>query len=65
MTLHRRDALKGITLGAGSVLLAPVLARLEAQTAGEAVAAKRLAVPPGDYKVAFLVLEQEIGRAHV
>lgn len=41
MSMHRRDALKGISLGAGSVVLAPMLARLEAQVAGKAITAKR------------------------
>ncbi len=41
MTLNRRDALRGLSLGAGSVLLAPILARLEAQAAGKPVTAKR------------------------
>jgi len=34
MAIHRREALKGITLSAGSLVLAPALARLEAQAAG-------------------------------
>ena len=41
MTVHRRDALKGMTLSAGSVLLAPILARLEAQAAGKPITARR------------------------
>src|SRR3954447_21245207 len=41
MTVHRRDALKGISLSAGSVLLAPLLTRLQAQAAGKPVTAKR------------------------
>ena len=34
MTMTRRDVLKGITLGAGSVVLAPVLAQLKAHADG-------------------------------
>lgn len=34
MSISRRDALKGVSLGAGSVLLSPMLARLTAQAAG-------------------------------
>jgi hypothetical protein len=41
MPLHRRDALKGISLGAGSIVLAPVLSRLEAHAAGSAKLPKR------------------------
>lgn len=41
MSMHRRDALKGLTLSAGSLVLAPLLARLQAQAAGQAVTAKR------------------------
>jgi hypothetical protein len=41
MTMHRRDVLKGMTLGAGSVLLAPILSRVQAYAAGQAVAPKR------------------------
>lgn len=41
MSMTRRDALKGMTLSAGSLVLAPVLARLQAQAAGKAVTAKR------------------------
>ena len=41
MPLHRRDALKGISLGAGSLVLAPVLSRLEAHAAGSAKLPKR------------------------
>jgi hypothetical protein len=41
MALHRRDALKGLTLGAGSVLLSPILSRLQARAAGQEVAPKR------------------------
>ncbi|MFQ3594082.1 MAG: DUF1552 domain-containing protein, partial [Gemmataceae bacterium] len=41
MTLNRRDLLKNLTLGAGSVVLAPLLARLEARAAGAPVTAKR------------------------
>ena len=37
MTVNRRDALKGMTLSAGSVLLAPILTRLQAQAAGKVV----------------------------
>jgi hypothetical protein len=41
MSIGRRDVLKGLTLGAGSVLLSPVLARLQATAAGKPVTAKR------------------------
>lgn len=41
MAMHRRDALKGISLGAGSIVLAPVLSRLEAQAAGSTNLPKR------------------------
>lgn len=34
MTTDRRDALKGISLGAGGLLLTPILSRLQAQAAG-------------------------------
>ena len=37
----RRDVLKGMTLGAGSVVLAPILSRLQAQAAGLAEQPKR------------------------
>jgi hypothetical protein len=41
MSLHRRDALKGISLGAGSLILTPVLTKLTAQAAGVAAQPKR------------------------
>jgi hypothetical protein len=41
MVLNRREALKNLSLGAGIVVLAPMLARLEAQAAGAPVTAKR------------------------
>lgn len=41
MTLHRRDALKGLSLGAGALVLSPILSRLEAQAAGTAARPKR------------------------
>ncbi len=41
MTIHRRDAIKGISLGAGSLVLAPVLSRLSAQAAGNPTKPKR------------------------
>ena len=41
MAIHRREALKGISLGAGSLVLAPILARLEAQAAGTAKQPRR------------------------
>ena len=37
--VHRRDALKGLSLGAGSLLLSPMLARMQAQAAGSKAAA--------------------------
>lgn len=36
MAIDRRDALKGISLGAGGIVLAPILSRLAAQAAGTA-----------------------------
>ncbi len=36
MNLHRRDALKGLSLGAGSLVLAPMLGRMQSQAAGVA-----------------------------
>ncbi|MEZ6112327.1 MAG: DUF1552 domain-containing protein [Pirellulaceae bacterium] len=39
--IDRRDALKGLTLGAGSVLLSPMLARMQAEAAGLPVRNKR------------------------
>lgn len=44
MAIQRRDILKGMTLGAGSLVLSPMLSRLQAQAAGEAVTAKRFVV---------------------
>jgi hypothetical protein len=41
MSLNRRDVLKGISLGAGSVLLSPILSRLAAQAAGSNPMPKR------------------------
>lgn len=41
MALHRRDALKGISLGAGSLVLSTILSRLEARAAGSAAMPKR------------------------
>jgi hypothetical protein len=41
MTLNRREILKGLTLGAGSLVLSPLLARLQARAAGLPVTAKR------------------------
>ncbi|MDX1948766.1 MAG: DUF1552 domain-containing protein [Pirellulaceae bacterium] len=41
MPVPRRDALKGLALGAGSLVLSPILSRLQAQAAGKAVTAKR------------------------
>lgn len=41
MTMHRRDAIKGMSLSAGSLLLAPILARIGAQAAGAPVTARR------------------------
>lgn len=41
MAIHRREALKGISLGAGSLVLAPILARLEARAAGTAKQPRR------------------------
>jgi hypothetical protein len=41
MTIHRRDALKGLSLGAGTIVLSPILSRLEAHAAGTAALPKR------------------------
>ena len=41
MTMNRRDALKGLSLGAGTVVLSPILAKLQAQAAGTAKMPKR------------------------
>jgi hypothetical protein len=41
MILPRRDVLKGMTLGAGSVLLSPILSKMQAFAAGQVVAPKR------------------------
>ena len=41
MSVNRRDVLKGMSLSAGSLVLAPLLGRLQAQAAGAPVAAKR------------------------
>jgi len=41
MTIHRRDALKGFSLGAGTLVLSPVLSRLQAQAAGVPTQPKR------------------------
>jgi hypothetical protein len=41
MTIHRRDALKGLSLGAGSLVLSQILSRLEAHAAGTATLPKR------------------------
>lgn len=41
MSIHRRDLLKGISLGAGSLVLAPALSQLAARAAGKAQLGKR------------------------
>ena len=41
MTISRRDILKGISLGAGSLVLSPMLSRLSAEAAGAAQKPKR------------------------
>lgn len=41
MTVNRRDALKGLTLGAGGVLLSPMLAKMQAFASGQTVRPKR------------------------
>lgn len=41
MQLHRRDLLKHVSLGAGSILLAPILSRLQAHADGRPITAKR------------------------
>ncbi|GAB4156215.1 MAG: DUF1552 domain-containing protein [Planctomycetaceae bacterium] len=39
MSLHRRDVLKGLSLGAGSMMLSPILSRMQTQAAGRKNAA--------------------------
>jgi len=39
--MHRRDVLKGVTLGAGGVLLSPLLSKLQAFASGTAATPKR------------------------
>jgi len=41
MAMHRRDVLKGLSLGAGSLVLSPMLQRMQAQAAGAATIGKR------------------------
>ncbi len=41
MSLQRRDLLKGISLGAGSLLLTPIVSKLTAQAAGSAIRPQR------------------------
>lgn len=41
MSMNRRDVLKGVTLSAGGLLLAPILNRMQAFAAGRPVAPKR------------------------
>jgi hypothetical protein len=41
MTMNRRDVLKGMTLSAGSVLLSPILSKMQAFASGRPVAPKR------------------------
>ncbi len=41
MAMNRRDVLKGMTLSAGSVLLSPILDKLQAQAQGRAITPKR------------------------
>jgi hypothetical protein len=41
MQIPRREALKGLSLSAGSVLLSPILSRLQANAAGKPITAKR------------------------
>ncbi len=41
MTLIRRDVLKGMTLGAGSVLLSPILSKMQAFASGQVATPKR------------------------
>ncbi len=54
MAMNRREVLKGMTLSAGSVLLSPMLSKLQAQAQGRNLAPKRFVfvvesngVPPG------------------
>ena len=41
MSLNRRDTLKGLTLGAGSLVLSPLLSKLQAYASGEMVRPRR------------------------
>lgn len=41
MSMNRRDVLKGVTLGASSMLLSPILGKMQAFASGRAVAPKR------------------------
>ncbi|MGF1583176.1 MAG: DUF1552 domain-containing protein [Gemmataceae bacterium] len=41
MAINRRDALKGVSLGAGTMVLAPLVQKLEAHAAGRAQSPKR------------------------
>jgi hypothetical protein len=41
MTMNRRELLKGMSLGAGSLVLSPILSRLHAQASGNPAAARR------------------------
>lgn len=41
VTIHRRQALKGLSLGAGTLVLSPILSRLEAYASGTATTPKR------------------------
>jgi len=41
MTMNRREVLKGVTLGAGGLLLSPVLAKMQAFAAGQVVTPRR------------------------
>lgn len=41
MNMNRRNALKGLTLGAGSLLLSPILSKMQAYASGKLVSPKR------------------------
>ncbi|QDU98821.1 DUF1552 domain-containing protein [Lignipirellula cremea] len=63
MSLHRRDALKGLTLGAGSLVLSPLLQKLQAEAAGTEEMPRRFVFmlqPQG--LQSWAVLPQEIDR---
>jgi hypothetical protein len=55
--LNRRDALKGLTLGAGATLLTPILGQLRAHAAGEPAAVRK--------RVVFVLQTNGMNPAHL